>query len=316
MSAFELQTGDTINAYDAGLQPETEGDLDTFDASTSGPNRITVWVPTEHVTVNVGAAVFGSSGTTEKSGAPEVDAGVVVQTDNHVHFHTFGQASTVTVPGIALNPNKSLGSQFMQTFVTNWADDQPVTMPLAAERGVLRLGSPLHVVTADGNYGSQQLNHINTPTEIGSAYPPPFQSWPGYGMITEGGSYQESWGNNLIATGYGDLRLAGFRTLILGSPGDVEVVADGNTISDVIGSTDDGTSISATGKWATEKKGWIVVETVNTILATIWVSRRRSRPSTTWHTLAPPPRTRPDGSRSAPPTSSGWREASSRRSSA
>jgi hypothetical protein len=200
VSVFELQTGDSISAFDGGFHSETMGDLDQADPADKAPNRATVWIPTEHVTVNVGAAVWGSSGTTEKpastSGPPEVDAGIVAQTDRHIHLHTFG--------------------------------DVPGKTPGGPSRTVVRLGTPVTVVKASATgYGAIHTNAIQDDTDIGSAYPQPYNGWDGYAMVTEGGAYQESQENHLIVSGKADLRLAGQRTVLLGTPGQVHIMADG-----------------------------------------------------------------------------------------
>jgi hypothetical protein len=278
VSTFELQTSTGINAWDAGFNTETSGDLDKFDAADHAANRATVWIPTEHVTVNVGAAIWGSSGQTENAPSstspPEVDAGIVAQTDGHIHFHTFGQAGTITVPNIEANPDPGLSDE-IKAVVTEvaWLDPNPVQKNIAQARAVLRLGTPLKVVTAAGSYGANDANALQTPTGIGSGWPQPFDTWNGYAMITEGGSYQESWGNNVIVAGYGDFRAVGNRMVLIGSPGDVEIVADKTTVADLVSNDGDDSAQSnfvGTGKWARQKTGWIVFETINTIQSAAW----------------------------------------------
>jgi hypothetical protein len=298
VSVFELVTAGTITANDPGFPEQAPTTPDQFGPSTD-PSRFTIWIPTEHVTVNMGNPVYQAQQAnpqepaTENTEAPrEVDAGFVAQTDNHIHFHTFGQVSTVTVPNIAPDPDPSVG----EFFTGDWKDDGPVTKPLAAARAVLRLGKPLQVVTADGNYGSAKANAIQAPVEIGSAYPTPFQSWNGYAMITEGGSYQESWGNNVMVAGYGDLRLAGNRTVLVGSPGDVHIFADGNTIPDAVANDSDPTSIIGTGQWLDQGRGWFAIEMILTAVTGffgLWVAAEA-----TYH---------PEFGRSPQKAQSGWK---------
>src|SRR4029077_7801961 len=102
-----VQTGDTINAYDGGYHPETPpvfGGPDDFDAN--GPNRLTIWIPTEEVVLNMGGPV-NASGVIggDAPGTPEIDAGFVAQTQNRIHFHTFGEAESITAPTIKADPD-------------------------------------------------------------------------------------------------------------------------------------------------------------------------------------------------------------------
>ncbi len=96
MSVFELQTDDSISAFDGGFSPEplsVNPDPDTFDQN--GPNRFTVWIPSEHVVLNMGNVVRSASGlelvpgkvvnTEDETAQVEIDAGFVAQTDQHIH---------------------------------------------------------------------------------------------------------------------------------------------------------------------------------------------------------------------------------------
>ncbi len=259
MSVFELQTGDSISAFDAGFQQETLGpnaNADDFDAS--GPNRFSIWIPSEHVTVNMGNAVHSAGrdlviprlpGEPQPPPSPlnhelastpiEVDAGFVVQTDNHVHFHTFGfpTQNGQTEPQV---PN--LG----QSPVIN-----------ADRRTVLRLGTPTSVVTAGSgakSYASQSVNALKTPTVIGTTVQEPYNEWNGYAMVTEGGAYQESWGNNVIVSGDADVRICGQRSVLIGSPSDVHIMASGpDILAKIVGNTSNDDDFQGSGYWVDEQ---------------------------------------------------------------
>jgi hypothetical protein len=61
--------------------------------------------------------------------------------------------------------------------------------------------------------------------------------------------------------------------VLIGSPGDVEIVADKTTVADLVTNDGDDTAQSnfvGTGKWARQKTGWIVFETINTIQSAAW----------------------------------------------
>lgn len=226
MSTFEFSADGTISAFDAGFDPETftDGGPQPEVADPKGPNRFTILVPTEHVTVNMGEAVFPATGTADGMGPGEalVDPGFVVQTDRHVHFHAFGYSASDD----------------------KWAEDQ---------RTFIRLGTPSSVVTAVASSSGAptslngsvtdaliplDVNSLQTPSKLWSAYAEPFNAWDGYAMITQGSSYQESVGNNIIASGKADVRIAGQRSVIIGSPGDVHIVAHGSAITDVASNLD------------------------------------------------------------------------------
>jgi hypothetical protein len=240
MSVFELETSDTISAFDAGFNPETPpATPDDFDPN--GPNRFTIWIPSERVTVNMGesvnrATVTGTTATENEAAPVQVDLGFVAQTEHHVHFHTFGDAPAGRFPG-------------------------------STARTVVRLGAPATVVRASGTYGNPALNVVRTPTGIGSAYAPPFNEWNGFAMITEGGSYQESWGNNLIGSSAGDLRLAGHRTVTIGSPGDVHILADRSGIADILQNEDSDAVIDGSGDWVGYQEAEHVADIIAAIVA-------------------------------------------------
>jgi hypothetical protein len=251
VSVFELTTGDSISAFDADFHPETPDQghpLDDFDAS--GPNRFTIWIPSEQVTVNMGNPVMGASGTHEnQTGAPLVDQGFVVQTDNHVHLHTFGfptsDGRTEPSPTDAGSP------------VVEWS-----------RRAVLRLGTPPTVPQAVSDYASTALNTIKTPTQIGSAYPAPYNRWNGFAMVTEGAAYQEAQANHVIVSGTADLRLVGERVALLGSPGNVHITASGSSVTDVVANetvdNDSDADPSGESRWAAAKRAETRVDAVIT----------------------------------------------------
>lgn len=235
MSVFELQTDHLIAAFDAGFQEEdlpVGANPDSFDPN--GPNRFTIWVPTEHVIVNMGNPVrsgtVGLLNTYENvTDTVQVDGGFVAQTDHHIHFHTLGDR---------LN--------------------QP---PGGPSRTVLRLGSPVTVVKAStGGRGAVNRNAIQSSTDIGSVYPPPYTSWDGYAMVTEGASYQESWGNNLVVSGDADVRVVGRRSVVIGSPSDVHIMADESTgVAHMAGNATIDTDLLGSGNWVDQKKGFKIL---------------------------------------------------------
>jgi hypothetical protein len=257
MSVFELQTGETISAFDGDFQPETPSavqPLDGFDTE-SGPNRFTIWIPSETVAVNMGNAVLGTDfGLENPAGTPPlIDRGFVVQTDNHIHFHAFGFPTQTLSSGTA-TPTTG-GPDAEPSFVNPEIE--------ATERTVLRLGTPPSVVRADSaasSYGSKKMNALSTPTLIGSAYAPPYNDWDGYAMITEGGSYQESWGNNLIVSGNADVRIGGQRSVIVGSPGDVHIFAYGDHVESVVSNESVDTDLQGMGHYATETVPWQILD--------------------------------------------------------
>jgi hypothetical protein len=233
MSIFELVTGDSITANDPGFPEHAATAPDQFGPSTD-PSRFTIWIPTEHVTVNMGNPVFTGTGSTENTaGVVQVDPGFVAQTDHHIHLHTFGQAKAT---------------------------------PAAAGRTLLRLGTPVQVVKAGSTYASTGIgSHTDSSgaplpllgtsgnlesTDIGSRYPGPYNAWYGYALITEGGAYQESQENHLIVSGKADLRLGADRTVLVGSPGQVQITADtGNDLPGIIGNLGPDSVIDGPGKW-------------------------------------------------------------------
>jgi hypothetical protein len=252
MSVFELQTGDSISAFDGGFNPEPDsGDLDTFD-TTSDPskqtNRASVWIPNQRVTINAGAAILGSSGSTENQPAanvpPEVDAGVVAQTDAHIHLHTFGTG-------------------------TGKPADGKTTFPVPG-RTMLRVGVPSAALQAVTQYGSTVANKIPNPIQIGTVFPSPYNTWPGYSMITEGASYQESFGSNAVISGATDLRLAGATSVLLGSPGDVHIAADAAaSIADFARNDGSDSDFTSGGRWRTFQKTEHAIDTISTAVKAV-----------------------------------------------
>lgn len=236
MSVFELQTDHLIAAFDAGFQEEdlpVGTNPDGFDAN--GPNRFTIWVPSEHVIVNMGNPVrsgtVGLLNTYENvTDTVQVDGGFVAQTDHHIHFHTFGmpKAYDFLAPNTEAeeDENPSGLDKLFGGDEDKYAADEPKHDTLAQGRTVLRLGKPVKVVQAAARYGVEDKNQVQTPLYIGSGYSPAYNTWNGFAMVTEGGSYQESHGNNVIVSGKADLRLVGWRRAILSSAGDVHIGAD------------------------------------------------------------------------------------------
>jgi hypothetical protein len=216
MSVFEVEVAGTITARDKDFQTETPppgGSADDFD---SGPNRFTIWIPSEHVTVNMGQAVFGTAAgapTTENSptSPPLVDAGFVVRTDRHAHLHTMGSA-----------------------------DDQNDKRP-----SLVRLGVPPQAVKAHSNAP-------DSPTSIGTLFEQPHDVWDGYAMLTRGGAVHESRHNHLVVSDEGDLRLVGKRSVSVGTNGDVLIaVQDGVELDEFCkntGSNQDDPSAAGPGK--------------------------------------------------------------------
>ncbi len=228
MSTFELVAGGNINAFDQGFNPETSGDLDKPDPAGTGqgtgPDRVTLWVPTENVMLSAGAAIWGSSGTTENAPSttnpPEVDAGFVAQTNHHIHFHTFGDV-----------PNKTPGGP---------------------SRTIVRLGTPVTAVKAGTSYGLVNKNAVQDDTDIGTVWPGAYTSWDGYVMLTEGGAYQESNGPCALVSGTADLRLAGKSNVLLGSPGDVHIAADSaGSIADFARNDGSDSDFTSGSRWRT-----------------------------------------------------------------
>lgn len=258
MSGIELKAENAIHAVDDGFDlPEPQ--VDPVDSIGKGPSRCSVFVPTEHTVLNLGAPVLEHGGAGKH---PQIDRGVVAQTDHHIHLHTFGDPQEV---------------QFKQL------DDDSTTASahVAYTRTILRLGTPVSVVKAGHDYGSEAHNTLDVPTKIGSGYSLPYTLWDGYAMLTEGGSYHESWGNNLIVSGNADVRVAGMRSVLIGSPGDIHISVDEDTIEQLVANNFDSDlvaqesseldaedkqkkveeiakkkSLSASGRWSTQKKGW------------------------------------------------------------
>ena len=243
MSVFELQTDNLIAAFDAGFQEEdlpVGTNPDGFDAN--GPNRFTIWVPTEHVIVNMGNPVrsgtVGLLNTYENvTDTVQVDGGFVAQTDHHIHFHTFGVPTDIsyTAPNSEAEDDADIDAEAAKHKV------------VALGRTVVRLGTASTVVRAVEAYGVEEMNQIKSPTKIGSSYSQPYNSWAGYAMIAEGCAYHESQANHFVVSGTGDVRIAGLRSVLVGSPGDVHIAADGSSIADVVGN--DGDNMNGPGQW-------------------------------------------------------------------
>lgn len=285
MSVFELQTDHLIAAFDAGFQEEdlpVGANPDGFDPN--GPNRFTIWVPTEHVIVNMGNPVrsgtVGLLNTYENvTDTVQVDGGFVAQTDHHIHFHTFGVPKDYDF----LAPNTEAEEEENPSWLdktfggddAKYEADKPKHDRLAQGRTVLRLGKPVKVVQAAERYGVEDKNQIQTPLVIGSGYSPAYNTWNGFAMVTEGGSYQESHGNNVIVSGKADLRLVGWRRALLSSAGDVHIAADmpSESLAALVGNagtstkpldgnpgyTSDDRRTHADSKWPEQAKGWKVL---------------------------------------------------------
>lgn len=79
-----VDDGSTIHAIDDDFDEETQT-LDTLPDDQRGPNRVTVWVPTDETTLNVGADYPGAGAV------PPLDDGIAGRTRDHVHFHVMGR---------------------------------------------------------------------------------------------------------------------------------------------------------------------------------------------------------------------------------
>jgi hypothetical protein len=267
MSVFELETGDSINAYGAGFQPVPATNPDAFDSTATGPDRFTIWIPSEQVAVNLGNPVHGATagGPTTSTPAAEntsaviqIDRGFVAQTDNHIHFHTFG---IPTNNGVAPTPTNGTVSTLQ-----------------SQERTVVRLGTPTTVPAAGTALGTKNVNSIGSPTAIGSVYPTPYNMWPGYVVLTEGGSYQESSGTSALISGTADVRLAGNTQALLGSPGAVQIAADSSCAILDFAQNNNSSDLTLANdpqwlpdSWSTKRKTWKLVDT-GFGFVTVWIA--------------------------------------------
>src|SRR5262249_6944305 len=141
------------------------------------------------------------------------------------------------------------------------------------EKTLSRLGGPVHAslaiakqANADSDYGSTASN----PYIFGSVYPAAFNGWSGNVMVTEGYSYQESFGPNALISGGRDLRLAGKASVLLGSPGDVHIAADGDAaISDFAANSGSDSDFTSGGRWRTFNKTEHAIDTTLTAIKTV-----------------------------------------------
>ena len=263
MSVFELVTDEEISAFDEDFEAVPPPPAGAPDPDPKGPNRFTIWIPSEQVVVNMGAAVHRASAEhsgihEDPSATVQVDKGYVAQTEHHIHLHTFGVPETIayTAPNSEQEEDADVDAEALKH------------KDIALGRTVLRLGTPGVVTKAQQGYGSREVNRVGAPTGIGSAYPRPFNNWSGYAMIAEGCAYQESQANHFIVSGTGDVRIAGYRSVLLGSPGDVHIAADGWTIEDIVGN--DGDNMNGSGEWVGHQRTEHAISLVTSALGTFW----------------------------------------------
>jgi hypothetical protein len=85
---------------------------------------------------------------------------------------------------------------------------------------LVRLGIPPTSIPATAAYAP------DAETGIGELNPAAYASWPGYSMVTQGASYQESRYNHLVVSAEGEVRVVAKTLVSLSTPGDILLGAD------------------------------------------------------------------------------------------
>lgn len=193
-----VEDGSTTRGVDEDFDVSTDP-ADTLPEEQPGPSRATLWVPvTERTLVNLGSAYTGSPA------APALDAGIAGRTLRHVHFHTMGPALS--------------------------GEEEASRTHDVSQRTAIRLGIPSVHAAASPDLGHQE--------SLFSVAPEKHNAWVGYSMVTAGGAVQESRHNHVMLADLGDLRLAGGRSVSIGSPGDVLIaVHSGADVAELVANT-------------------------------------------------------------------------------
>jgi hypothetical protein len=190
-----VEEGSHLRAIDEELDVVPDGQAN-LDPTQPGPNRVTMWVPTETTLINVGAAFSHDTLTGQ-------DLGIAARTDSHIHFHTMGIAGVV---------------EEEPTSPFDLADPVP-------RRGVVRLGIPAATVVARG----RSMTSGNQPSSL---MPEMHNTWSGYSMLTEGSALHESFGNHVIASTDGEVRVAANAAVQIGTPGNIYLYANEHSSTD------------------------------------------------------------------------------------
>ncbi|MFO0612386.1 MAG: hypothetical protein U0414_07355 [Polyangiaceae bacterium] len=216
---FEVELDGTLSAYDQDYDLVSRETVPSQAESPKGVDRLTMWVPSERVVVNLGAPVFevrqASPGfyrlpTREQM---KVDGGFVAQTDAHAHLYTYGALSE-----------------------SSWAAQT------APSRTFVRLGVPSALILPSFRATLHEPKDGPPRTAfVSSVFAD--DSTPhkkaGYAMITEGHAVHESIQNHFVTSSLADVRVVGQRAVVVTSPGDVFIgsIPDATT-TELLGDAD------------------------------------------------------------------------------
>lgn len=201
-----------------------------------GPDRATVWVPTQETLLNLGEAYPGPH-------AAPLDRGIAGRTASHVHVHAMGGADGEADPTRTLVraggpariefPAKSEGEYAIEAEIARLsriADEKDaalgVSLGIAAAARVSSFEERSRINELKGRLlwlEERRARQSEAKGAIGTVFSPPHQTWHGYSMVTRGGAVHEARHNHLVVSGEGDLRLAGQRSVSIGSSGDVVI---------------------------------------------------------------------------------------------
>lgn len=224
---FEVELDGTLSAYDADYELVSRETVPSQAPSPTGVDRLTMWVPSERVVLNMGAPVYEVRQASPRSyrlatrGEMDVDRGFVAQTDAHAHLYTYGAI-----------PESKDGKE-------------PATL---ASRTFVRLGVPAELVTPTfrATLPSPSVEDPPRTAWISSVFDDGVEKSPhtrdGYAMITEGHAVHESIQNHFITSSLADVRVVGQRAAVLASQGDVYIGAIPDaTTTELLGHPDDAT---------------------------------------------------------------------------
>ncbi|MCC7389851.1 MAG: hypothetical protein IT431_13910, partial [Phycisphaerales bacterium] len=186
MAAIDIQVDDRPRTIDPDLSRTAEQMSQPEPGPvTAGPNRYTIRVPSEGTKLSLGEGDLVDTASRNQRPGVGTDAGIVAQTDNHIHLSTFG----------VLGPEV---------------------------KTIVRLGTPAVSVPALGPGGA---GGGAGEAGVACVFPEAYDTWNGYSMVTQGGAYQEARFNHLIVSAEGEVRVVGKTLVSLGTPGDVIIGA-------------------------------------------------------------------------------------------